>query len=276
MTTPVENLDILLSRDELVFLLHALKADFVIPGLDPDPTGQPTQEQKDFSLAHAESALRARNLVTLNKKGRLDVQETLLSMLNTCAYPELMISLHHFPINKAPSRTFWNLRSDVIVTHNRFEPSLHGFSMLKDRHVLCEQIVDSCKLMTSEKPDLPEVVITNQVLKVARETVAKNLSETVQKLTSSGVDEQIAKELCVTLAGQHAVSALHLAAQGPDQPPVQEAVTLLNGQTCTWLIINREQPDQISLKVINRSELLDLVTRWTDMVENWSKIPAAS
>jgi len=275
MAAPTENLSVLLSQEELIFLLFILKADF-IPGLDPDPLGEMTKEQKGLALAHAERALRARDLVMVDEKGELEVREMLLLIIGTCAYPELMISLHHFPTNAAPNRTFWNLRSGVIVAHNRPQPPLHGFSMLKDRDLLRQQIVDGCKLMTGEKPDLPEIVTTNQIVKTVRETAVKDLPGAIQKLTSNGTDKRAAKELCAVLAGQHAVSALHLAAQRADQSPLQEAVTVLSGQTSTWLMTNCEQPDQVSLKVINRDEIFDLLTRWTDMVENWPEIPAVS
>jgi len=275
MATPTENLSVLLSREELAFLLYLLKTDF-IPGLDPDPLGDAGKEQNTLALAHAERALRARDLIMVDQKGELEVRETLLLMIGTCAYPELMISLHHFPTNAAPNRTFWNLRSGVIVAHNRPEAPLHSFSMVKGRDLLRQQIVDSCKLMTGEKPDLPEITTTNQVLKVVRETSAKDLPGAIQKLTSNGTDKRAAKELCATLAGQHAVSALHLAAQRADQPSLQEAATVLSGQTSTWLMTSREQPDQVSLKVVNQADIFDLLMHWTDMVENWPEISDVS
>lgn len=275
MAASTEHLSVLLSREELAFLLYILKTDF-IPGLDPDPLGETSKEQKALALAHAERALRARDLVTVDEKGELEIRETLLLMIGTCAYPELMISLHHFPTNAAPSRTFWNLRSGVIVAHNRPQPPLHGFSLLKNRDLLRQQIVDSCKLITEDKPDLPQIVTTNQIIKVVRETSTKDLSGAIKKLTSIGTDGRAAKELCAVLAGQHAVSALHLATQSADQTPLQEAVTVLSGQTSTWLMTSLEQPDQVSLKVINQDEIFDLLTRWTDMAENWPEIPSVS
>ena len=100
MAVPAENLAVQLSREELIFLLFTLKTDF-IPGLDPEPR-EHGSDQKNLSLLFAERALRARDLVAVDAPGNLVVRETLMLMIATCAYSEMMISLHHFPRIQPP------------------------------------------------------------------------------------------------------------------------------------------------------------------------------
>jgi len=272
MATPVEELNILLSREELVFLLFLLKVDF-IPGLDADPLGNLSKEQKNLGLAYAERSLRARGLVSIDEKGELVVREALLLMVGTCAYPELMISIHHFPTKIPPSQVYWNAKSGVAVAHTRPDAPLHGFGFIKDRNTLVQQILDSCQLVSDNKPSLPVIVTTNLMLKIAREGSVKDFPGTVKKLISSGIDPGSAQELCKVLATDHSVSALHLVSQKPNSPPLQESVTVLSGQSSTWLMMNGKE-DNVSLTATSKIEISEFLLGWTGLDPNLAEISA--
>jgi hypothetical protein len=121
--------------------------------------------------------------------------------------------------------------------------------------------------MTGKKPDLPEIATTNQMLKIAREESVKDLPKTIKKLVSSGVAAASAEEICGILAGEHSVSALHLATQKAEQTGAQQAATVLSGPNSTWLMTGGEQ-DAVTLKVVDQGELLALVEQWTGLARN--------
>ena len=221
MVAPAENLKVRLSREELLFLLFTLKTDF-IPGLDADPVGELSQEQKNLGLVYAERALRARDLVAVNENGALVVREALLLMIGTCAYSPMMITLHHFSTYDVPKQMFWHIRNGVTVAHTRPDAPLHDFAFVPNRETLVQQIIDECTILIIEKNNYPEIATTNAILKTVREQATKNLEEFIQTLVSQAVPTEAAKEICSILAGKHYVSALHLAVRQEDKTLLQE------------------------------------------------------
>lgn len=272
MAVPIENLSVQLSREELLFLLFTLKTDF-IPGLDPDPLGELDKNQKNLSLLFAERALRARDLVNIDEKGGLVVRESLLLMIATCVYSEMMISLHHFPATTSPRMTFWHVRSGVIVSHTRPDAPLHGFALLKNSADLKQQILDGCNLLSSDGLEYPEIITTNAALKTTREDSLKNIRHAIKGLVSNGANPQSAQEICGVLAGEHSVSALHLAFQLPDKTSQQESATVLSGKTSSWLMTNLEQ-EKVSLKSISKQVLSEMLQRWSSSAGSGLEIPA--
>jgi hypothetical protein len=258
-----ETLNVLLSREELLFLLYVLKTDF-IPGLDADPLGNLTNDQKKLSLVFAERALRARELAGVDPQGGLVVREALMLLIATCAYSDLMISAHHFPSNQAPQQAFWHVRSGVVVLHTRPEAPLHHFAFVPDRAILQQQIFDSCHLaQLDECQDYPEIITTHAVLKTAREGAGQNKSQTIEMLVSNGIATEAAAEISNILSGEHTATTLHLAALKTELPPLQESVTILSGPTSTWLMKELE-PDKVSLQVTHSELLLGLLQHWLE------------
>ncbi len=271
MAMPVEeNLSVVLSREELVFLLYVLKANF-IPGLDPDPLGELPKEYKNFGLAYAERSLRARGLIDLDDTGNPVVREAIILLVGTCAYPEMMISLHHFPSSAAPTRTFWHAQSGVIVSHTRPDAPLHEFSFVKDRLFLGDQILAACQLKTDARADFKEIRTTNKTLKAVRQMAGNDLGAAIKTLAGGSASLESATELCHILAGEHSVSALHLATKNQEKTPVQETFSVLSGQNSTWMMTGQDG-DDVLLSVINAQDLKDRFARWISLSGNWPEV----
>lgn len=262
MTAPDETLSVILSREELSFLLFLLKATF-IPGLDPDPVGEPSPEQQKRNLALAERALRARDLVKVDENGDVVVREKLLLMAGVCAYPELTIALHQFPSRGQPKRIFWHIQSGVIMMHTRPEPPLHGLEFLSGRDNLHDRILASC--LVTEKPLVPMAPIrtTNALIKDVRESAPMDMKKAVQVLVSQDVSLESAQEISQVLAGEYTVSALHLAARQENES-FRESMTILTGSSSTWLMTSAKD-DHVSLQAIDQASLLALLQRWTGL-----------
>src|SRR5512145_1990409 len=114
-----EPIQILLSREELLFVLNLLQAGF-IPGLDDDPLGELTAEQQAFALTVAGRALRARELAQQHPDGQWVVHNNLLLAVGGCAYAQGIISVYHWPSNSAlPRRFFGHLRENQAIAHTR-------------------------------------------------------------------------------------------------------------------------------------------------------------
>jgi hypothetical protein len=263
MTTPDENLSVILSRDELSFLLFLLKATF-IPGLDPDPMGEPTPEQQKRNLAQAERALRARDLAKVDESGNVVVREKLLLMTGICAYPELTITLHQFPSQGQPKRVFWHVRSGVIVMHTRPEPPLHGLEFLPGRDNLHAHILTSCLVTEKTTVPLAPIQATNALIKDVRESAPKDVEKAIQTLTSQGATLESAQEISRVLAGEYTVSALHLAAK-QENDGLREAMTILTGSSSVWLMKGIED-DRVSLETVDQPSLLEILQPWTGLV----------
>ena len=73
-----EAINILLSREELLYVLNILQAQ-TIPGLDADPLGQMDGPQHQLALVVAERALRARELAISHNGSGMVVHNALLT-----------------------------------------------------------------------------------------------------------------------------------------------------------------------------------------------------
>lgn len=270
MTFPDENLSVILSREELSFLLFLVKANF-IPGMDSDPAGEPTPEQQKRSLAEAERALRARDLAKVDENGDVAVREKLLLMAGVCAYSELTITLHQFPSQRQPRRVFWHIQSGVIVMHTRPEPPLHGLEFLLGRDGLHNNILQACQMINQPALSLPAINATNALVKTVREAAPQNVKQAVRLLVEQDVAEQSAQEICGVLSSEYIVSALHLAAN-QNGNTIRQSMTLLTGTSSSWLMTNTGE-DHVILETIDLPDFLTRLESWTGFA-TWIESPA--
>ena len=136
-----------------------------------------------------------------------------------------------------------------------------------------QQILDGCNLLKTDSPEFTEIITTNSMLKTAREGAMQDVSHAIKMLVSSGIALESAQEICSVLAGEHSVSALHLAIQTPEKTARQESATVLSGQSSTWLMTDLDQ-GKISLKTIGKSALSGMLQRWANSAGAGLEIPA--
>jgi len=261
----IEPVNILVSRDELLFVLKALEADF-IPGLDPDPLGELTTEQQSLVLAVAGRALRARELARGRTGDELEIHTALLTMIGVCAYAQIVAFVYHWPADAdAPQRYYGHIRGEDIVAHTRPEDALHMFSLLPAKSVLMDQIFAACHWQDADETTLLELSVSNAAFTAARETANEgNLDQAQQALSGGGADSAAVAALVETLADAPQVSILQTVKQSGDGSIQKRDFTLLQNKQHIWLVIAPENGSDVPLRVKTTSgtELRDLLTEW--------------
>jgi hypothetical protein len=258
---------LLVSREELVFLLSLLQAD-QIPGMDEDPLRNLSKDQQTLVLAQAERSLRAKGLADVDTQGRLTVREAVLMLVGTCAFPEFMVAVHRFPSDSPGQRVFYNGRNGVIVAHERPEAPLHRFSFINDRAGLFEQILALGAVAANERPDTPVFETNQEALQSARETLQLNRATSVATLVKSGMKAQTAEQLCSLLGKSHVVATIHAMYMTGANEARQEAITLISNETATWRSENLPG-GKILLIPSGRDEIQQMLLAWSAPAENW-------
>jgi len=260
-----EPINILLSRDELLFVLKALEADF-IPGLDPDPLGELSAEQQSLALAVAGRALRARELARGQTGSDLEIHTALLTMVGVCAYAQNVAFVYHWPNDAdAPQRYFGHIRGDDIVAHTRPESALHRLSLLPGKSVLLDQILAACEWNDTVVPTPYELLVSNEAFSAAREAAGGgNLAQAKQALSSDGADLAAVESLVEILAGAPEVSILQTVKQAGDGVIQKRDITLLQNGQNAWLVIAPEDGAAAPLRVktTTGAELRELLGAW--------------
>jgi hypothetical protein len=262
----VEPINILVSRDELLFVLRALEADY-IPGLDPEPLGQLSNAQETVAMAVAGRALRARSLAQGPDGGELQIHTALLTMVGICAYSQNVVFVYHWPPNAdVPQRFFGHLRGDDIVAHTRPEDVMHLLSLLPDKAYLIDQILTVCQW--NDVPEAPAVEfnLPNPAFASVRELVDEgDLTQARQVLANSGVPASAAEALVQTLSHTPRVSIVQTVKQGADGAISRRDITLLQNGQHVWLAIAPESgatTEPLRVKTTTRAEVRGLLEGW--------------
>ena len=261
-----EPINILVSRDELLFVLKALEAEY-IPGLDPEQLGQLTPAQQTVASVVAGRALRARALAQGSDAGELQIHTALLTMVGICAYPQNVVFVYHWPANaEIPRRYFGYLRGDDIVAHTRPEDVLHLLSLLPDKSYLIDQILTVCQW--DEAPESPglEFNLPNPIFVTARELVEEgDLAQARQVLVNSGTPVSAAAALVQTLSHTPRVSIVQTVKQVENGAISRRDITLLQNGQHAWLAVAPEAgaiDAPLRVKTTTRAEVQELLTGW--------------
>jgi len=259
----VEPVNILVSREELLFVLKALGADF-IPGLEAAALAELPAEQQTLALAVAERALRARDLVRGLAGRDAEIHTALLTMVGVCAYAHHVVFAYHWPANaSAPRQYFGHIRGDDIVAHTRPNDGLHLFSLLPDKSYLSDQILAFCQWADAPATAAVELAVSSATFATARELAgAGQLEPARQTLTGSGVAAAAASALVDTLASLARISILQTVKQPGGGGIQKHDITLLQDGQRAWLVIAPEDgaaETRLRIKTANRAEVRELL-----------------
>jgi hypothetical protein len=250
----VEPINILLSRDELLFVLNELEADY-LPGLDTDPLGQLTAEQQALALTVAGRALQARELVRNFASGEQVLHNALLTMVGVCAYAQSALMVYHWPTGSgAPVRYFAHLRGEDIAAHSRPGQVLHLFSLLPSRTQLVGQVLAVCRYQDASGTTAFEFAAPAPVFGRARELAgAGHATEAVDVLVSSGAPALAAQAFVETLGASPSVSIMQTVKQAEDGRVLQHDFTLLQNGGPAWLAVDSDAG--LRIKTATRNDL---------------------
>jgi hypothetical protein len=257
----VESVSLLLSREELLFILNLLEAQF-IPGLDPDPLGELTAEQRPLALTVAGRALRARQLAQVYADGEWILHNDLLTAVGASAYPQSVISVFHWGANAdTPARYFGHIRGDDVVVHTRPEDVLHRFALLPSTEQLMAQILSWCEYEHGTAAAVLELTLPSAVFAQVRELAAAgSTAEAAELLVNQRVEPEPAQAFVDTLAHSPKVSILQTLKQQQDGTVQKQDLTLLQNGRQAWLIV--ASPDEaapLRVKSTSKDELQALL-----------------
>jgi hypothetical protein len=256
-----ESINLLLSREELLFILNLLEAQF-IPGLDPDPLGEFTSEQRLLALTVAGRALRARELAQVYASGEWILHNNLLTAVGGCAYAHSVISVVHWSSpGDAPARCFGHIRDTDIVIHARPQDVLHRFTLLSSKEQLLTRLMAFCEYHEAAAAAALELSVASAVFGQARELAATGqAAQAIELLVGQGAVSEAATGLVDTLAGLPKVSILQTLKQQEDGAVQKQDLTLLQNSHHAWLVT--ASPDETALlqaKTTTKTELETLL-----------------
>jgi hypothetical protein len=257
-----EPINVLLSREELIFILDLLQVDS-IPGLDADPLGDLTAQQRAMSMVWAGRALRARGLGQLNEAGEMVLHRALLTAVGVCAYSSQAIFIFHWPEAGAePSRYFGHIRGDDIASHTRPADILHQFSLLPSPAHLLAQVFDFCSYEDGYESAELAMTVSNADFVRARELTSEGQIEAATKLLSSDtIPTETASAFTATLADSPRVSIFQTLKQTGEDTVQKSDFTLVQNGEYTWFVAAAQEDDTMLLvKTTNKSEVAALLT----------------
>jgi hypothetical protein len=260
-----EAINILLSREELLYVLNILQAE-TIPGLDADPLGQMDGAQYQLALVVAERALRARELAISHNGSGMVVHNALLTAVGVCAYAQNSIFVYHWPsLNRPPLRLFGHIRGNDIVTHARPDDVLHRFSILPQRDLLIETIFNACDYADTPANDAYEIQMGSNTFVTMRELAAEQkVAEAVETLLAHNLPVEPAQALVNTMAGDARVSVLQTIKQVGNERVEKRDFTILQNAGKTWLVIpeNNDPQPNLLIKNTEKTEIANYLAAW--------------
>ena len=260
-----EPINILLSREEVLFVLNLLQADF-IPGLDEDPLGEMSPVQHQLALTWAGRALRARGLAKIYDDGKWVVHRTVLRAVGVCAYSQNALFFYHWPSqSESPARHFAHIRGNDIVVHSRPEDVLHQFTVFTSKDQLLDHVFGAVEFEDTPNGHGYEISISNEAFINVRELAgAGNLDQALELLTDNGTADEIARPFIETLSNSPRISIMQSLKQNSDQRVEKRDFTLIQNSHHTWLTIAPEEGNgtPLQVKATNQKDLQGLLNHW--------------
>lgn len=233
----VEPINVLLSREELLFVLNLLQANS-IPGLDADPAGVLNEEQRTLALMWGERALRARELAQIREDRGVVVHNALLTAVGVCAYSNHALFIYHWSgQEEAPTRYFAHLRNGDIAVHTRPEDVLHLFTLLPSREHLFTDVLTVCEYDDVAASEFAEMTVTENSFIRARELVGKGDIEVAARLlVNDGATDAAALAYVGTLANSPRISIFQTFRQEGETAVQKGDFTVVQDGQHAWLI----------------------------------------
>lgn len=258
--------EVILSREELALILTLIRAD-TIPGLEADPLGELTSEQRNLGLIFAERALRARELARLGANGQLLVQNALLNMVGACAFAQTSVLVqHHFPDQHPPAQYFGHIREGILVAHTLPDQALHRLALVPDRTALIEQIISVCQASNLPRTAAVEMRVSRAALAQVREAAAQNQAAGAAILVQQGAVVESARLFAQALAAPHHLSVIQIIQIHPQDQMHLWDLTLVHSDQTAWLAyplpLSSDGNDLYLVRSIHTSELIRLLNSW--------------
>lgn len=247
-TEQTTSVEILLSREELLYVLNLLQARF-LPGLDEGPDGELTGEQRALALRVAGRALQARELVRLRSNGDPSLHTSLLRAVGVCAYAQSTVFAYHWAANtKTPVRTFFHIRGNDGVMHTSSDPSLHRFALIPVAQIPA-LIAETCHIKPKDSQSDMEILVSNEAFLAARQQMGNgDIQAAQQSLEKGGAGREAAALFASSLSNSSAVSILQIVNQNGSSVQKRDITIVQNGVR-GWIVEPKSAEDEGQLRV---------------------------
>ena len=224
------------SSEELWFLLQQFSPAIILGMLNPH-LGWLIEEIEEADR-EALKSLVARNLVRIISKDQIELDDSLASMVRTCAHP------HHTFISRSHNsagvieQKFIYFGSDLIVEHMEINQGQHRLIAINDRDTLLAQLSIALRSASTSSSRGKKFQLPEQVLFEASDLCSKGNSEIAsENIKKSGLSDKETALKTKTLKKPIANSAfVTLCDQGTPQLQNVKGFALLEGDNGFWIM----------------------------------------
>lgn len=261
--TTAKPINVLLSRDELLYLLSLLGTE-TLPGIDPDSMGDLTPEQRRLAHEIALRSLRARELAQQRNGRDVAVHNALLAALGVCAYPQKTLFVYQWSAGvETPMRFFAHIRDQEVVAHTRPEVDLHLFSRLPSVNYLVTQLLAFCECNTMPATQSTNIMMAKgDFAEVRRLAQAGSSAAALDLLLQNRLPSISAQSLVNTFSAAPRISLVQMLKQVGEAVQMQE-LTLVQNPQYAWLVENDAiEPDRLRISGTQRAAVESVFTQW--------------
>lgn len=260
---PKQPVTFLLSRDEVLAILVLIGVD-TLPSLGPDPLPDLTPEQRAVALIAGERALRARDLAIVDAEGHLRVQNNLLRLIATSAFPvsSLFVTCVDSP-SAVATQMIVHTRDAHWALHRPLEAALHAFQLADSWPSVLELVAAFAGWPADAHGGAWSLYVSEQQLRAARELAAAgDIARAAEALDQVGPQSEPAQSLAHLLSLPHRVCVLqHIRPAGSGDIALSSVTVLQRDQQLLAAVIPAGEPEnKYHLQPVDLAQLKALLT----------------
>jgi len=264
-----------LSQEELLYLLSLFNTP-LIPGLDPAILQGASEREIAIAVDVAARALIARGLVIPKENGKVDLNEVVVALVGTCAFPSFSVVLDLVtPLMR--QSVFWHGTQNLIIEHSQPMPAIHKFRALAKDSDLVAQIVAWLGELPSNDSKEGSQKISSVTYETSRKLVLdeqKN-SEALQILQGEGLTERVGEGIIKAFSeGKVSAKIAFMRHARPDQPSVIDGASFIITSSNIFLITPFEGSSQLEIKEVTVNDLLSWVKIRLDAILESQSTPS--
>lgn len=257
MSTPFS---VMLSYAELAYLSALVGVEPTI-GVDRNPFEGLSADEIAVAHTTARDALRARDLIRLDKEDLPLANDALLRMLGGYANPRVIVSAYRYVTDEElPLAWFGYLSEDATVIHTRPGDLLHALTAAPDVQSLARALIEFCSGGVLSTPAGAQLTLPARAIAEARASAdAGDVGQVAQVLRTAGLDHEVAAALAADLSSPAAVTAITVAAiEGDADLRRLDAIYWQSSRLTDRLIVYTER-NEVQISDGNDSEFLAIL-----------------
>jgi hypothetical protein len=251
---------VLLSRNELEVILRVLEVGD-LPGLESDPLGELTAEQRAYGLIVAERSLRARELARTNEAGKLLIHREVLELVGACGLSEgTLVVTTARPADATGAQWYGHRLGETCVVHSLPDLALHQFTQVADRTALVQLIGASAGWPDCPAAPISPVTLAGDVIASARTMAPQDQAAAATALKAAGAESVTADALAATFASPYGVTVVQAIHRRDANTVAAASVSILYNDAQLWLMTEIDSgASQFDLRTATRPQVETLI-----------------